>query len=65
MLVLKNVLLCDNPCISPQKCDEVVLKIVLKCVSVKSFDLSKYLLEKRSFIFLFPLDGAILLLRNR
>ena len=42
-----------------------VLKICLKCVSVKSFDLSKYLLEKRSFLFLFPLDSAILLLRNR
>ena len=27
-----------------QECDEVVLNFFLKCVSVKSFDLSKYLL---------------------
>ena len=30
VLVLKKGLLRDNPCISPQGCDEVVLKIVLK-----------------------------------
>ena len=42
--VFENVLLRDNPCISPQRCDEVVLKVGLKSVSVKSFDLSKYLL---------------------
>ena len=30
-------LLHDNPCIYPQVCDEVVLKIVLKSVCVKSF----------------------------
>ena len=70
VLCFENVLLRDNPCISPQRCDEVVFKIVLKCVSVKSFDLRKYLLvstysKKRSFLFLFPLDKAILLLRNR
>ena len=35
--VLKNVLLRDNPCISPQRRDKVVLKIVLKGVCVKSF----------------------------
>ena len=33
VLVLKKSLLRDNPCISPQGCDEVVLK----SVSVKSF----------------------------
>ena len=43
-LFFENVLLRNNPCISPQRCDEVVLKIVLQCVSLKSFDLSKYLL---------------------
>ena len=63
--MFEKVLLRDNPCISPQRCDEVVLKIVLKSLSVKIFYLSKYLLEKISFLFLFPLDDAILLLRNR
>ena len=51
----ENVLLRDNPCIRPQGCDGTVLKIVLKCVNVKSFDLSKYLLastysKKRLFV---------------
>ena len=50
-------LLRDNPRISPQGCDEVVLKIVLKSVGVKFVCLSKYLgtiylLEKSLFVFL-------------
>ena len=68
-LCFHNVcLLRDNPCISPQGCDEVVLKIVLKGVCVKSFVcLSKYLkvnLPTRKSLFVFLLDNAIPLLRN-
>ena len=41
---LENVLLRDNPCISPQGCDEVVLKIVLKSVCL--FENSKDCFEE-------------------
>ena len=38
VLCFENILLRDNPCISPQGCDEVALKIYfLKGVSVKKF----------------------------
>ena len=51
---LENVLLRDNPCISPQGCDEVVLKIFNERCLCEKFLLSKYLrfylLEKRLFI---------------
>ena len=64
----ENVLLRDNPCISPQGCDEVVLKVCFEKCLCERFSLSKYLrfylLEKRLFV-LFPLDSAILLLRSR
>ena len=71
MLVLKSFcLLRDNPCIGPQECDEVVFKVCLKSVSVKSFcfeqvPTSIYLLEKRSFLLSFRLDRVILLLVSR
>ena len=44
-----------------------ILKVCLKSVSVKKFRFEQvptsiYLLEKRSFLSLFPLDSAILLL---
>ena len=39
----EKVLLRDESCISPQECDEVVLKIVLKMCLCEKFCLSKYL----------------------
>ena len=68
VLCFEKCLLRDNPCISPQGCDEVVLKIVLKGVCVKSFfeQVLKILpTRKKDCSFSFPLDNAILLLRSR
>ena len=64
----EKVLLRDSSCIGPQECDEVVLKFVLKNCLCEKFCLSKYLgtnLPTRKKYVHFPLDNAILLLRNR
>ena len=70
MIVLKKFsLLRDNPCIGPQECDEVVLKVVLKSVCVKIFYFEQVLkistYSKKVCSFSFPLDSSILLLKSR
>ena len=69
-LFLKNVLLHDNPCICSQECDEVCFENLFemcKCekICLEQVPTSIYLLEKRSFLFSFPLDRVILLLVSR
>ena len=66
------VLLRFNPCINPQECYEVFFLKTLfeKSVSVEKFDFEQvptsiYLLEKELFLFLFPLESAILILVSR
>ena len=64
----EKVLLCDNPCISPQECDDVCFEFFFEKCLCKKFCLSKYLgtnLPTPKRFVRFPLDSAILLLRNR
>ena len=66
VLVFEKSLLRDNPWISPQECDEVVLKIVLKKCLCEKFCFEQVLkistYSKKTVRF--PLDNAIPLLRN-
>ena len=60
----------DNSCFFPQECDKVVFENGFESVCVEKFDFEQvptsfYLLEKRIFLFLFPLDSSIPVLVSR